>query len=294
MKLIDKTILITGGNSGIGYATAKLLSENNKVIITGRDAAKLEKAGAELGVETIVFDITKGEDIDQLVNHIKSAHSKLSVLINNAGSGKLYRLGEGSEAYNIAREEFETNYFGPLRLTEALLPLLSRQPQAAIVNVSSNVAIHPLLVLPTYSDSKAALHSHTQALRLALSRGTRIKVFEVFPSLIDTAGTRALGLTDGLPAEVAAEAAAEKRRDHMNVVGMQAKETRDSLPVAEHSLRGVVQRQLARRIPDGDSGMHLHRVVNLERSPVEIVDVKIRRASGLIDVPASQVGSLPA
>jgi uncharacterized oxidoreductase len=205
MKLTNKTILVTGGNSGIGYATAKFLSEQgNKVIITGRDAARLEKAGKELGVATIQFDITKAEDIAALTAKIESAYSDLSVLINNAGGGKVYKLGEGVQTFDIAKEEFETNYFGTIRLTESLLPILKKQPEAAIVNLGSNVGIHPLIVLPTYSDSKAALHSHSIALRLTLSK-TSVKVYEVFPSLIDTEGTRALGLTNGLPASVAAE-----------------------------------------------------------------------------------------
>ncbi|PJJ83334.1 SDR family oxidoreductase [Mucilaginibacter auburnensis] len=205
MNLTNKTILITGGNSGIGYATAKVLTQKgNKVIITGRDRARLEKAGQELGVTTIPFDVTNAEDVTALVAKIKAEHSDLSVLINNAGVGKAYKLGENANAYDIAKEEFETNYFGPIRLTEALLPLLKQQSEAAIVNLASNVSIHPLVVLPTYSDSKAALHSHSIALRLTLATDTNIKVHEVFPSLISTEGTRALGLDNGLPADVAA------------------------------------------------------------------------------------------
>lgn len=207
MNLKNKTILVTGGSSGIGYATAKyLVEQGSKVIITGRDVAKLENAGRELGAATIAVDITKAEEVKQLVATLESSYSDLSVLINNAGGGKLYKLGENAGIFDIAKEEFETNYFGTVRLTEALLPLLKKQGEAAIVNVSSNVAIQPLVVLPTYSDSKAALHSHTIALRLTLSTDTKIKVYEVFPSLIDTAGVRALGLNDGIPAHIAAEA----------------------------------------------------------------------------------------
>jgi uncharacterized oxidoreductase len=205
MKLINKTILVTGGNSGIGYETAKLLvSQGNKVIITGRDVSKLEKAGSELGVDIIPLDITNAADVANLVSKIEESYSDLSVLINNAGGGKVYKLGEVAQTLEIAKEEFETNYFGTIRVTESLLPLLKKQPEAAIVNLGSNVAFHPLVVLPTYSDSKAALHSYTVALRLTLLNTSNIKLFEVFPSLIDTEGTRALGLTDGLPASVAA------------------------------------------------------------------------------------------
>ena len=221
MKLINKTILITGGNSGIGYETAKyLVNQGNKVIITGRDRDKLEKAGKALGVNIIPLDITKAEDVAALVAKIESDYNDLSVLINNAGGGKIYKLGEG-HTFDIAKEEFETNYFGTIRLTESLLPLLKKQPEAAIVNLSSNVAFHPLVVLPTYSDSKAALHSYSVALRLTLANSSAVKVYEVFPSLIDTEGTRALGLTNGLPASVAAETIASgiENDDHEIFIG---------------------------------------------------------------------------
>ncbi|MBB5395226.1 SDR family oxidoreductase [Mucilaginibacter sp. AK015] len=219
MKLTNRTILVTGGNSGIGYETAKLLiKQGNKVIITGRDVAKLEKAGAALGADIIPVDVTKAEDVASLVAIIEASYSELSVLINNAGGGKVYRLGEVDQTLKIAREEFDTNYFGTIRLTESLLPLLKKQPEAAIVNLGSNVAFHPLVVLPTYSDSKAALHSYTIALRLTLANTSNIKLFEVFPSLIDTEGTRALGLNDGLPASVAAENIAEGiEQDHYEI-----------------------------------------------------------------------------
>jgi uncharacterized oxidoreductase len=74
-----------------------------------------------------------------------------------------------------------------------------------MVNITSNVAFHPLVVLPTYSDAKTALHSHSVALRLTLSSDTNIKVFEVMPSLINTDATKDMGGEQhGLPPEVAA------------------------------------------------------------------------------------------
>ena len=201
-----KTILITGAGSGIGYATAKRLSdEGNKVIIVGRNAAKIEKAGKELGLTAIVCDITDENAIVNLINRVKNEFSDLSVIINNAGMAHLYQLGEGAEAFNKAKKEFETNYFAPVRITESLLPILKAQPEAAIVNITSNVSFHPLVILPTYSDTKAALHSHTVALRLTLAKDTNIKVFEVMPSLIDTEATKDMGGENGLPASVVAE-----------------------------------------------------------------------------------------
>lgn len=207
MNITDKTVLVTGGGSGIGYATSKLLSEKgNKVIIVGRNAEKLEKAANELKVDYLVCDVTDNDAIINLVTTLETNYSNLSVLINNAGVGFVYKLSEGANAVEKARQEFETNYFAPIRLTEALLPLFKKQPDAAIVNITSNVAFHPLVVLPTYSDAKTALHSHSVALRLTLSSNTNIKVFEVMPSLINTDATKEMGGEQhGLPPLVLAE-----------------------------------------------------------------------------------------
>lgn len=207
MNVTNKTVLITGGGSGIGYATAKLLSQKgNRVVIVGRNQEKLQKAANELGINYLVADVTDANAVKNLVTQLESNYPELSVLINNAGVGFVYKLGEGAGAADKARQEFETNYFAPVRLTEALLPVLKKQPEAAVVNITSNVAFHPLVVLPTYSDAKTALHSHSVALRLTLSADTNIKIFEVMPSLINTDATKDMGGEQhGLPPEVAAQ-----------------------------------------------------------------------------------------
>lgn len=206
MQLTNKTALITGGGSGIGYAIAKLLKEKgNQVILVGRNADKLQKASQELGVATLTCDVSNEQDIEALAARLKEDYPTLSILVNNAGVANLYRLGEGADAYQKARQEFEVNYFGPVLLTEKLLPLLKQQPEAAIVNITSNVTFHPLLILPTYSDSKAALHSHTVALRLSLAKDTAIKLFEVMPSLVDTEATKDMGGHTGMAPQVVAE-----------------------------------------------------------------------------------------
>jgi uncharacterized oxidoreductase len=207
MNITKKTVLVTGGGSGIGYATAKLFIEKgNKVIISGRNEEKLAKAASELGADYIACDVTDADAVNKLVAKLEADYRDLSVLVNNAGVGFVYKLGEGANAFEKAKQEFETNYFAPVRLTEALLPLFKKQPEAAVVNITSNVAFHPLVVLPTYSDAKTALHSHSVALRLTLSTDTNVKIFEVMPSLINTDATKDMGGEQhGLPPEVAAE-----------------------------------------------------------------------------------------
>lgn len=207
MNINNKTALVTGAGSGIGYEIAKLLKEQgNKVIIVGRNAEKIEAAGEALGVTALVCDVTNEADIEALTSRINTVFPDLSVLVNNAGVANLYKLGEGADAYRKARQEFDVNYFGPVLLTEKLLPVLKQQPEAVIVNITSNVTFHPLIVLPTYSDTKAALHSHTVALRHTLAKDTSVRVFEVMPSLVNTEATKDMGGENGMHPSVVAQA----------------------------------------------------------------------------------------
>lgn len=207
MNISNKTVLITGGGSGIGYAIAKLLSKKgNKVIIAGRSADKIKKAAAELNVIPLVYDISVDADVDKLVELIKNQYGALSVLINNAGVTNAYSLGEGAGSFEKSQNEFLINYLSPVRLSERLIPVLKNQPEAAIVNVTSNVIYHPLVIMPSYSDTKAALHSHTLALRHTLAKDTAIKVYELQPPLVDTEPAKVLGgETNGLHPDVVAQ-----------------------------------------------------------------------------------------
>lgn len=206
MDITNKTVLITGGGSGIGYETAKLLStKNNKIIIIGRTESKLNAVAQELpNVVAFACDVNNAKEVEQLVNIVTRDYPELSVLINNAGRGFAYTHGEEAYAFEKATEEFATNYFAILRLTEAFLPLLKSQAEAAIVNVTSIGAISPAASLPSYCDSKAAVHSYTLSLRHTLAKNTQIKVFELMPSLVNTEFSKEVGGEKGIsPNEVA-------------------------------------------------------------------------------------------
>jgi uncharacterized oxidoreductase len=188
MKISHNTILITGGGSGIGFETARLLSElDNTIILVGRNKEKLEAAAGKLrNVHVVVADVTREQDVDALVHTIHKNFPRLNVLMNNAGHAVIHDVSKSLNGATIAREEMETNYFAVLSLTNKLIPLLKSQNESAIINVSSVVAFAPGLSLPTYSASKAALHSYTQALRLSLKRDSTVKVFELMPPFVDT------------------------------------------------------------------------------------------------------------
>jgi uncharacterized oxidoreductase len=207
MQTSNNTILVTGGSAGIGFEIARQLSRDNQVIILGRNQARLQKAAQQLPNTTaIAGDVSDPKDVDRLVKTLYRDYPRLNIVINNAGKAFVYDLaGEGVNAWEKAGEEMLTNYLSIIRLNEKLLPLLRQQPTAAIVNVSSIVAIVPNHLLSTYGASKAALHSYSLSLRHALAQTTNIKVFELQPPLVDTEFSAEIGGHNGIPASRVAE-----------------------------------------------------------------------------------------
>ncbi|MBD2755869.1 SDR family oxidoreductase [Spirosoma validum] len=206
MKTTQNTVLITGGSAGIGLEIAKLLDQKgNYVIITGRDQQRLDKALGQLTNATgIISDVSKKEDAEALAATLTRDFPALNLVINNAGRAILYDIANSEGGFDNAQDEMLTNYLAVIRLNEYLLPLLKAQPESAIVNVSSVVAFVPGN-LPTYSASKAALHSYTQSLRIALSRTSNVKVFELMPPLVDTEFSAIINGKSGIAPSAVAE-----------------------------------------------------------------------------------------
>jgi len=207
MNTTNNTVLVTGGSAGIGFEIAKLFANNgNHVIITGRNKTRLQNAAAKLhNVTAIAADVTKEDDVKELVSRVKKEFSLLSIVVNNAGSAFYYTLDENAGAFAKAQEEILTNYLSIVRLNEQLLPVLKQQAEAAIVNVSSIVAFAGRHTLATYAASKAALHSYTNSLRIFLQRNSNIKVFELMPPLVNTAFSKEIGGEKGIAPSVVAE-----------------------------------------------------------------------------------------
>lgn len=211
MKTSNNTILVTGGGSGIGFEIAKLFSVDNKVIITGRTAEKLDRAVVELkNVTAIAADINNEQDVERLTERLSKEFSALNVVIHNAGLAHYFKLtDENANAFEKASEEILTNYLSIVRLTEKLLPQLQGQKESAFVNVSSIAAFAPGIVLPGYAVSKAALHSYSQVLRISLEKHKKrptVKVFELMPPLVNTSFSKDIGGENGIsPEQVALE-----------------------------------------------------------------------------------------
>lgn len=186
MELHQRTVLITGGSSGIGLALAQqLVKRGNTVIVTGRDAQHLDKAvKACPGLHTLVADMGNMDDLFKLCAVVTSRFPALDVLVNNAGVMRNLDFSKDLPAIEVD-EEIITNVLGPLRLIALLLPHLRRQPNALVVNVSSGLAFVPLKTSPVYCASKAAIHSFSTSLREQL-KGTAVAVVELAPPAVHT------------------------------------------------------------------------------------------------------------
>ncbi len=186
MKLNNKTILITGGTSGMGLELAKqLLERGNTVIITGRSEEKLESAKRALpGVHTIKSDAGDPAAITALRDHVLAEFPALDTLINNAGIMRVQKFNQDQEIEDVTRE-IEVCFSGPVRMIQQFLPHLKTRKEALLINVSSGSALVPFPISPVYSAAKAALHSFTQSLRVQME-GTNVTVIELIPPGVET------------------------------------------------------------------------------------------------------------
>ncbi len=179
MNLQNNTILVTGGTGGFGFEFAsKLIALGNTVIITGRNTEKLKEVKRKLPqVHTIQSDVSKPDDIINLYDQVTQQFPYLNILINNAGEMRKLSLHQDHELADITRE-IEINLMGPVRMVQQFLPHLKKQKNAAILNVTSGIALSAFPISPIYSASKSGLRSYTQALRVQL-KNTDIKVMEL-------------------------------------------------------------------------------------------------------------------
>ncbi len=191
--------LVTGANRGIGRALVQALLGRGvqKVYAAARNPEALQGLEDER-VVPLRLDVTDADQIRAVVG----AASDIELVFNNAGVA----LGRGiveSTVVDGARREMEVNYFGPLQLVHRLAPTLARNGGGAVINVGSAAGLTSLPFVPTYSASKAALHSLTQAARILLwAQGT--SVFGVYAGPVDTDMARGLPFPKTPASDVAA------------------------------------------------------------------------------------------
>ena len=180
MELRNNTILITGGTSGIGLELAtRLLDFGNTVLITGRDQSRLDQTKRQHPlIHTFQSDVSDPLAISLLFKQVTSQFPELNILINNAGIMRRLNLHDAHIDLEDINREIEINLSGPIRMIQQFLPHLKTKQTAAIVNVTSGLALIPFPLSPVYSAAKSGLRAYTRTLRVQLKH-TPIKVFEL-------------------------------------------------------------------------------------------------------------------
>ncbi|EMM1348945.1 SDR family oxidoreductase [Staphylococcus aureus] len=195
--LTDKVAVVTGAGSGIGEVIATLLHEEGvKVILAGRNKDKLQNVANQLAqdsVKVVPTDVTKKEEVDELIKIAQQTFGGLDIVINSAGqmlSSKItdYQVDEWDSMIDV-------NIKGTLYTTQAALPTMLEQSSGHLINIASISGFEVTKSSTIYSATKAAVHTITQGLEKELAK-TGVKVTSISPGMVDTAITAAYNPTD--------------------------------------------------------------------------------------------------
>lgn len=193
MKISGNTIFIPGATSGIGLGLAlRFHAAGNRVIIAGRRTELLAQITAENpGIESVVIDMADPSSIIAATDAVKTRFPETNVVIAVAGIMLLEDV-HTADFLATAEATVTTNLLGPIRLVAAFTQFLAQKPDATFLTVSSGLGFVPLPFTPTYSATKAAIHSLTVGIRVQL-RDAGIQVIELVPPAVQTA---LMGQTD--------------------------------------------------------------------------------------------------
>jgi NAD(P)-dependent dehydrogenase (short-subunit alcohol dehydrogenase family) len=189
-KFENKVVIVTGGTSGIGRATAKAFSqEGASVFITGRRKDALDAAVRQIGgrITGVQADMSKLVEIDRLYDTVQQQHSQIDVVFANAGGGEMAALGAITQEHY--QKTFDTNVKGTLFTVQKALPLL--RDGGSIILTSSTTSISGTPAFSVYSATKAAIRNFARNWILDL-KDRHIRVNAVSPGVTDTAGLNEL------------------------------------------------------------------------------------------------------
>jgi NAD(P)-dependent dehydrogenase (short-subunit alcohol dehydrogenase family) len=181
MNMKRKVALVTGASSGIGQATAERLAAAGYAVYgTSRRGGDADGRGFEM----LALDVTRDDSVEAAVRQVIGREGRLDLLVNNAGFGVAPAAAEES-SIEQARSVFDTNFFGVVRMTRAVVPHMRRQRSGRIINIGSVLGFLPMPYMALYSATKHAVAAYSESLDHELrTMGIRVSVVE--PAYINT------------------------------------------------------------------------------------------------------------
>jgi short-subunit dehydrogenase len=266
--LTGKVTLVTGASSGIGREIAQLLAQRGAHVFgTARNP---KSASPVPGVEFVRMDVTDDTSVNEAIQAITRKAGPVEILVNNAG----YSLTGALEETNLkeARDQFETNFFGVLRVTNAVLAGMRKAGFGRIVNISSVVGFIPAPFMGMYTASKHAVEGYTETL------DHEVRQFGVRAVLVQPAYTKSSIAQNEKTAETNLEAYAAHRQRTHDAIANGVKHGDEPQLVAEAVWRAITARSPQLRYPVG-KGVLLSRLRRF--APVGFFDRAIRKESAL-------------
>ena len=190
---MSKIVLVTGCSSGIGLFTAIEFAKNGDTVFAGlrdlskKDVLEAEALKANVKVNMIQLDISDNSSINDAINKINNVHGRIDVLVNNAGYG--YFGSVESTSIKEFKEQFDTDFFGAIRMIHGVLPIMREQESGHIINISSVAGFIGFPVVSAYVTCKFALEGLTDCLRQELyddDPEKRIHVIAIEPGVVNT------------------------------------------------------------------------------------------------------------
>jgi uncharacterized oxidoreductase len=187
MKISNRTVLVTGGTSGIGLGIAEAFHRSKSIVIVcGRNREKLSMVKEKFpDITAIPCDVGDALQRKKLAIEVLRRFPDLDVLVNNAGIQRYIDLKKGYDELKSGEDEIATNFVSTVELTALFIGHLMKRPSAAVINVSSGLGFMPMYNTPVYSATKAAIHTYSLVLRQQL-KDTSVKVIEIVPPMVDT------------------------------------------------------------------------------------------------------------
>lgn len=240
-SLKDKIALVTGASSGLGREIARLLAERGaRVFGTARNPKSVSTIS---GVEMIAMDVTDDASVTEAVQSIAQKAGPIQLLVNNAG----YALSGSVEETSLteARQQFETNFFGVLRVTSAVLPDMRQAGFGRIANISSVVGFLPSPFMPMYAASKHAVEGYTASL------DHEVRSFGVRALLIEPSYTKSNIAHSGQEAEARLSAYAANRERCSQTIKKGIENGDEAMLVAEAVFAALTAQSPRLRYPVG-------------------------------------------